>query len=63
MSAETKTATPNPTFINELLDHRLVRETVSVTNSAAQTTKTTTYPKRRTTERKVKWLKSTSATA
>jgi hypothetical protein len=31
-------------FINQLLDHRLIRETVSVSNSAAQTTKTTTYP-------------------
>jgi hypothetical protein len=38
--------TPKPpsTFVNELLDHRLIRETVSVSNSAAQTTKTTTYP-------------------
>jgi hypothetical protein len=32
------------TFLNALLDHRLIRETVSVSNSAAQTTKTTTYP-------------------
>jgi hypothetical protein len=35
---------PSETFLNALLDHRLIRETVSVSNSAAQTTKTTTYP-------------------
>jgi hypothetical protein len=31
-------------FVNALLDHRLIRETVSVSNTAAQTTKTTTHP-------------------
>jgi hypothetical protein len=40
--------TPKPpatqSFVNELLDHRLIRETVSVSNSAQTTTKTTTYP-------------------
>jgi hypothetical protein len=42
---ETKTAAKPPaTYLNELLDHRLSTTSVSVTNSAAQATTTTTYP-------------------
>jgi hypothetical protein len=41
--AETTPKT-SETFLNALLDHRLIRETVSVSNSAQTTTKTTTYP-------------------
>jgi hypothetical protein len=33
-----------PTFLNALLDHRLLRETANVINSAGQQTRTTTYP-------------------
>jgi hypothetical protein len=42
--AETTPKPPEKSFVNELLDHRLIRETVSVSNSAQTTTKTTTYP-------------------
>jgi hypothetical protein len=38
--------TPKPpaTFVNELLDYKLSTTSVRVTNSAAQTTKTTVHP-------------------
>jgi hypothetical protein len=39
-----RTSAAKPSYLNELLDHRLIRETVSVSNSAQTTTKTTTYP-------------------
>jgi hypothetical protein len=37
-------AKPPATFVNELLDHRLSTTSVRVSNSAAQTTKTTIHP-------------------
>jgi hypothetical protein len=40
---EIKTTAP-PSFVNELLENRLIREDVRISNSAAQTTKTITYP-------------------
>jgi hypothetical protein len=39
-----ETAAKPPSFLNELLDNRLIRESVRVSNSAAQTTRTTVYP-------------------
>jgi hypothetical protein len=45
MTNTERTTPANPqSFVNALLDHRLIRETVSVSNSAQTTTKTTTYP-------------------
>ena len=43
MSVEIKAEAPPPSFLNKMLDNKLSTTTVS-TNSAAQTTKTTTYP-------------------
>jgi hypothetical protein len=37
-------AKPPATFVNELLDNRLSTTSVRVTNTAAQTTKTTIHP-------------------
>jgi hypothetical protein len=44
MKPETNPKPPAESFVNQLLDNRLSTTSVRVTNSAAQATKTTTYP-------------------